>query len=177
MRKKGALLVLLLVGLAGCGGRAGFTAPIEASTAPGDTVTAVTERASTTGSQAGCPAQGEWRPTAFTRYWPYSYRVDEVSTTRDRVVLDWLDYDAAGEAQWYSFRYRPNHHLPDSQDWSPWIDVEDSRAVMSSLEAGRAYSVQVRAAVDHAVPGDRPDCFFTRSAERMVRTVPAHLSE
>ena len=68
-------------------------------------------------------------------------------------------------------------HLRDSQDWSRWFDVDDSQAVMNGLEAGPAYSVQVRAVVDHPVPGNRTDCFYTRAADRMVRTASLHAIE
>ena len=178
MERKGALLVVLLAGIAGCSGRGSFTAPMEAAGIPpfddaAPTMAATGEETTRT----GCPAQGEERPTAFSRYWPYSYRLGEVSATRDQVALDWLDYDAAGEAQWYSYRYRPQHHPRDSQAWSPWFDVDDSEAVMSGLEADSAYGVQVRAAVDHPVPGCRPDCFFTRAADKIVRTAPLRLTE
>ena len=185
MWKKCAFLVLLPVGLAACS-RGGFT-PIEASgmlpdaapamvTSTGDDATDP-RRASYSSVRTQCPERGERRPTTLTRYWPYSYRIGEVTATRDQVVLDWLDYDAAGEAQWYSYRYRPQPHPWESQAWTEWIDVADSRAVMSGLESGAAYGVQVRAAVDHPVPGGRPDCFFTRPADRVVRTAPLHATE
>lgn len=177
MWKNCAPLSVLLVGLAGCGGPADFIAPLGASEAPGETAPEMTETASPAGSQAGCPAPGERRPTAFSRYWPYSYRAGEISNGRERVVLDWLDYDGAGEAVWYSYRYRPQRHPRDSGAWSPWIDVDDSRAVMSGLESGSAYGFQVRAAVDHPVPGGPPDCFFTRPADRTVRTLSSRSIE
>lgn len=178
MKRKGALLVVLLAGLAGCSGRGSFTAPMEAAgIQPFEEAAPKTAETGNGITRTGCPARGEWRPTAFSRYWPYSYRIGEVAATRDQVALDWLDYDAAGEAQWYSYRYRPQHHPRDSQAWSPWFDVDGSEAIMSGLEAGSAYGVQVRAAVDHPVPGGRPDCFFTRAADRIVRTTPRHFAE
>ena len=177
MQKKGALLVLLLAGLAGCSGRGSFTAPIEASATRAVAAAPTVTESGDEMIRTGCPDKGEWRPTLLTRYWPYSYRIREVSATRDQVVLDWLDYDAAGEPQWYSYRYRPQQHPRDSHAWSRWFDVDDSRAVMRGLEPGSAYGVQVRAAVVHPVPGEQPDCFFTRAADRMVRTAPLHLTE
>ncbi|MYH27288.1 MAG: hypothetical protein F4018_19805 [Acidobacteria bacterium] len=74
MRSKCAVLILLLVGFAGCSGRAGITAPVAASTAPGETaaIPQMTKMTPAAVSQAGCTTRGERRPTAFTRYWLYS---------------------------------------------------------------------------------------------------------
>ena len=179
MQRKYAILVILLVVVAGCSQRVSPTEPLSgaqpaltqaaAVTGPGDEAAGHASVPVWT-SATRCPAHGQPRPTTYTRYWPFPHRTGEVAAASDTVVLDWVDYDASGVPEWYSYRYRPLRRLWDAEGWSPWIDVDDSHAVITGLEPNSPYKVEVRAVVDDVVPGGRHHCFFTGPGYRTVRT-------